>query len=68
MPLLRFHVFTFLGSWPWCFGLAYLGMVLGKRWQNDPTVAAILHRFDAAFLIIGVAAIAWFVWHRSRRT
>jgi membrane protein DedA with SNARE-associated domain len=22
MPLLRFHLYTFLGSWLWCFGLA----------------------------------------------
>ena len=26
MPKLRFHLYTFLGSWPWCFGLAYVGM------------------------------------------
>jgi membrane protein DedA with SNARE-associated domain len=67
MPLLRFHIFTFLGSWPWCFGLAYLGMVLGKRWHSDPRVAAILHQFDAALVVIAVAAAVWFVWHRWRR-
>src|SRR5215471_18178473 len=22
MPRLRFHLYTFAGSWPWCFGLA----------------------------------------------
>src|ERR1700691_5816230 len=26
MPLLRFHIYTFLGSWPWCLVLAYVGM------------------------------------------
>src|SRR5262249_54771762 len=29
MPRLRFHIYTFLGSWPWCLGLAWLGMKLG---------------------------------------
>jgi len=29
MPRGRFHLYTFLGSWPWCLGLAYLGMKLG---------------------------------------
>ncbi|HEY8670753.1 MAG TPA: DedA family protein, partial [Terriglobales bacterium] len=24
MPLWRFHIYTFLGSWPWCFALAYV--------------------------------------------
>src|SRR5579862_4785805 len=23
MPQLRFHIYTFIGSWPWCFALAY---------------------------------------------
>ena len=25
MNLLRFHLYTFVGSWPWCFALAYVG-------------------------------------------
>ncbi len=25
MPMLKFQVYTFLGSWPWCFALAYVG-------------------------------------------
>lgn len=28
MPLLRFHVYTFIGSWHWCFLLDYVGMLL----------------------------------------
>src|SRR5450631_3235178 len=36
MPQLRFHLYTFLGSWPWCFALAYAGKKLGESW-NDPT-------------------------------
>src|SRR5438046_1122484 len=23
MPQLRFHAYTFIGSWPWCYALAY---------------------------------------------
>ena len=34
MPQVRFHVYTFLGSWPWCFGLAYVGMKLGEAWDR----------------------------------
>src|SRR5437764_13704691 len=29
MPRLRFHVYTFLGSWPWCFLLARFVMKMG---------------------------------------
>src|SRR3546814_18498190 len=28
MPLGKFHLYTFIGSWPWCFGLAWVGMTL----------------------------------------
>ena len=34
MPRLRFHIYTFLGSWPWCFALAYFGMKLGENWRT----------------------------------
>ncbi len=36
MPRLRFHVYTFVGSWPWCFALAWIGMKLGEHWDKDP--------------------------------
>lgn len=59
MPRLRFHVYTFLGSWPWCFGLAWLGMKLGDDWR---VIGKYLHKFDAVILAVLVAGIAWFVW------
>ena len=31
MPPLRFHVYTFVGSWIWCYVLAYIGFRLGER-------------------------------------
>ena len=36
MPLWRFHIYTFIGSWPWCFLLAWIGMLLGDRSGSDP--------------------------------
>lgn len=67
MPLVRFHVYTFIGSWPWCFGLAWVGMKLGQRWHSDPRIEKIFHRFDAVIIAIGLAAVAWFIWHRLKR-
>jgi membrane protein DedA with SNARE-associated domain len=64
MPQLRFHVYTFLGSWPWCLGLAYVGMKLGERWDSDPRLKTWFHRFDAVILLLIVAAIAIFAWSR----
>lgn len=66
MPMLRFQVYTFVGSWPWCYGLAYIGAKLGQAWNNDPTLKATFHRFDAVIVGVGVLALAFFVWHRLR--
>ena len=66
MPMVKFQIYTFLGSWPWCFGLAYIGMVLGARWDSDPTFRSLFHRFDAVIVALLVAAVAWFVWVRWR--
>ena len=68
MPRVRFHVYTFLGSWPWCFGLAWLGMKLGENWR---VIGKYLHKFDALILVVLVVGIAWFVrshWQNRLRT
>ena len=66
----RFHIYTFVGSWPWCFGLAYVGMKLGEKWHTDPRFYEAFHRFHLVVEIALVAGIAWFVWshinHRGR--
>jgi membrane protein DedA with SNARE-associated domain len=59
MPRGRFHVYTFLGSWPWCFALAWFGMKLGESWR---VVGKYLHKFDAVILVFLVAGMAWFLW------
>lgn len=68
MPLLRFHIFTFIGSWPWCYALAWVGLQLGQAWNTDPRVKAVLHSFDVVIVAIVLAAAAWFVWHKLRRS
>jgi len=62
MSQLRFHLYTFLGSWPWCFVLAYVGMKLGDRWDSDPRFKAIFHRFHLGVELVLVAGIVWFLW------
>lgn len=70
MPRFRFHVYTFLGSWPWCYMLAYIGLKLGERWNSDPRVRMWFHRFDVVIgglLLLGVAYFVWSHWqHRTK--
>lgn len=59
MPLWRFHLYTFVGSFLWCLGLAWIGRKMGEHWD---TLGAYFHRFDAiivALVLIGVAAYIW---------
>ena len=72
MPVVKFHIYTFLGSWPWCFALAYVGMRLGQAWESDPRLREILHRFDAlivGLIVVGIALYVWRHWrYRVRRS
>jgi membrane protein DedA with SNARE-associated domain len=71
MPRLRFHIYTFIGSWPRRFGLAYVGMKLGQRWDTDPQLRAIMHQLDGLVVAAPLIGLGWFVrrrWrHRIRR-
>ncbi|HMC31208.1 MAG TPA: DedA family protein [Candidatus Angelobacter sp.] len=62
MPRVRFHIFTFIGSWPWCFALAWIGMKLGERWDKDPRLKLWFHRLDAVIILLLLAGVTWFVW------
>jgi membrane protein DedA with SNARE-associated domain len=62
MPRLRFHLYTFAGSWPWCFALAWVGMKLGEQWDKDPRLKQWFHRLDAVIVLVLLAGATWFVW------
>jgi len=59
MPRGRFHLYTFLGSWPWCFGLAYLGMKLGENWRS---LGQYFHKFDAVIGVLLLLGVVYFVY------
>jgi membrane protein DedA with SNARE-associated domain len=62
MPQLRFHLYTFLGSWPWCYALAYVGFRLGEAWESDPRLKQAFHDFHAVIVALGVLFLAWYLW------
>jgi membrane protein DedA with SNARE-associated domain len=61
MSQAKFQIYTFLGSWPWCYALAYVGMRLGERWDTDPALRDFMHRFDAVIVGAMVIAMIWYV-------
>jgi membrane protein DedA with SNARE-associated domain len=64
MPLLRFHVYTFLGSLPWCLLLAYIGARLGANWE---TLGPVFHRFDLVWAPLLLALVVFGIWHHAKR-
>jgi membrane protein DedA with SNARE-associated domain len=71
MNLFRFHLYTFIGSWPWCYALAWVGMKLGDRWNTDPRFKDIFHRFHLGVEAVLLIGIIWFVgshWKNRIRT
>ncbi|WP_242341049.1 MULTISPECIES: DedA family protein [Anaeromyxobacter] len=66
MPMGKFIAFTFAGSYPWCLALAWVGAKLGDKWDSDPRMKAVYHRFELVIVAAGVAAVVFYVWHKVR--
>jgi len=68
MPRLRFHIYTTAGSLVWYSCLAWAGMKLGERWNTDPRMEQLFHRFHLVVELAILLGIVWFVWsHLNRR-
>ena len=61
MNFVRFNVYTFLGSLPWCWALAYVGLKMGAHWER---LGPYFHRFDTAIVAVIILAAALFLYHR----
>jgi membrane protein DedA with SNARE-associated domain len=59
----RFVLYTFIGSYPWCLALAYVGMILGDQWK---TIRVYFHKFDLLIGLAIVAAVALFLWRHLK--
>ena len=68
MNMVKFVTYTFVGSFPWCLGLAYIGMTLGKNWE---TIKVYFHRFDyliGAVILLGIGIFLWKHLKRNRES
>lgn len=63
MPFWRFQLYTFVGSWPWCFILAYVGLKLGQEWESNPVFRSVMHYAD---LVVGAAVLGALAWYLTR--
>jgi membrane protein DedA with SNARE-associated domain len=63
MPLAKFVAYTFIGSFIWCWALAWIGLRLGAHWD---TLGPWFHRFDAVIVVLVVLSLAWYLWRHLR--
>ena len=63
MNLIKFSIYTFLGSFLWSLGLAYGGYMLGENWES---IRNAMRPFDIPILVIIMGGIAFFLWRRIR--
>jgi membrane protein DedA with SNARE-associated domain len=59
MPFIKFAVYSFLGSIPWCFALTYLGFLLGSNWL---VIRQYGHYLDIAAGLAIAALIGKIIW------
>jgi membrane protein DedA with SNARE-associated domain len=64
MNQLRFHLYTFAGSLPWCLALAWAGVKFSENY--DKVLRPWFHRFDFVIALIIVAGAVYFVRSRLR--
>jgi len=59
----RFVLYTFIGSFPWCVMLAYIGKVLGREWQSIRTY---FHGADTVIVILIALALVFWLWRHLK--
>ena len=62
MPMGKFIAYTFVGSFPWCLGLGWVGVKVG---EHREVLTPWFHKADAVIVVLIVAAVAWFVWKQT---
>lgn len=64
MRFWHFVFYTALGSFPWCLGLAYVGLKLGENWQS---LKGYFHGADYIIAAIIVIGIIWWIWRHLKQ-
>lgn len=60
MDFKKFTLYSFVGSVPWNFMLAYAGYILGAEWE---TIKGYYREFEILLAVVGIAAVAFYIYH-----
>lgn len=62
--IVKFIIYTFVGSLPWCLMLAYVGKILGEQW--DTRLKPYFHDAHIVIAIALVILIALYIYHHVK--
>jgi membrane protein DedA with SNARE-associated domain len=65
MHLVKFLIYTFLGSFIWCVGLAYGGYQLGEHWEQLRTF---MRPFDPLMGVLIIAFITLYIYRHLKHS
>ena len=65
MHFIPFLLYTFLGSFIWCAGLAYGGYQMGEHWEQ---IRAVMRPFDPIIGALIVLLILFYIYRHLRRS
>jgi len=63
MHFVKFLIYSFLGSFIWCTGLAYGGYQLGEHWEQ---IRSVMRPFDSLFGALIIALIGLYIYRHLR--
>ncbi len=64
MNMPRFIIYTFVGSFIWCWALGYIGMKAGENWEQ---LSIYFHQSHYVIIAGGLAFVGWYVWHHFKQ-
>jgi membrane protein DedA with SNARE-associated domain len=60
-------LYTFLGSLPWSFALAYIGYVFGPALQQKmASLSTVFHGLDIVIIVLVIVAVAFYVYRHLK--
>jgi len=63
MPVVKFIIYTLVGSFVWCVALAYGGYLLGEHWEE---LRQVMRPFDPVIIGLFVALVAYYIYRHVR--
>ncbi len=63
MNVLKFSLYTFVGSLLWSYLLTYIGVIMGENWKY---LEAYFRRFDWVIGVVLILCGGWWVWRHIK--